>query len=84
MSIWFVSFPPRYSIALVVGLFKSVSASVLFREFPELKDRLWGGELWEDGYFVRTLGDQVTADVIRKYIRYHEEREQVPEQLELF
>ena len=40
----FVSSAPRYSIARVVGLFKSISASVLFREFPELKDRLWGGE----------------------------------------
>ena len=26
----FVSFPPRYSIARVVGLFNSISASVLF------------------------------------------------------
>lgn len=80
----FISFPPRYSIAWVVGLFKSISASVLFREFPELQDQLWGGEFWEDGYFVRTVGDEVTADIIRKYIRYHQEREQSPEQLELF
>ena len=71
----FVSFPPRYSIARVVGLFKSISASVLFKEFPELKSRLWGGEFWEDGYFVCTVGDEVTAEVIRKYIRYHQERE---------
>jgi len=80
----FVSFPPRYSIARVVGLFKSISASVLFREFPELKDRLWGGEFWEDGYFARTVGDEVTADTIRRYIEYHQERERSPKQLELF
>jgi len=80
----FILFPPRYSIAWVVGLFKSISASVLFREFPELQDQLWGGEFWEDGYFVRTVGAEVTADIIRKYIRYHQEREQSPEQLELF
>jgi len=71
----FVSFPPRYSIARVVGLFKSISASVLFREFPELKGRLWGGEFWEDGYFARTVGDEVTANTIRRYIKYHQERE---------
>jgi putative transposase len=80
----FVSFPPRYSIARVVGLFKSISASVLFGEFHELKRRLWGGKFWEDGYFVRTVGDEVTADVIRRYIKYHRERERSPKQLELF
>ncbi len=37
--------------------------------FPDLKKELWGGEFWEDGYFVRTVGDKVTAEVIRKYIR---------------
>ncbi|MHC1595048.1 MAG: transposase, partial [Methanotrichaceae archaeon] len=54
------------------------------QEFPELKNRLWGGEFWENGYFVRTVGDEVTAEVIRKYIRYHQERERAPQQLELF
>ena len=80
----FVSFPPRYSISRVVGLFKSISASVLFREFPGIQDQLWGGEFWEDGYFVRTVGDDVTGEMIRKYIQYHREREKAPEQLELF
>jgi putative transposase len=68
---FFVSFPPRYSIARVARLFKSISASVLFQEFSELKSRLWGGEFWENGYFVRTVGDEVTVEVIRKYILYH-------------
>ena len=80
----FVSFPPRYSIANVVGKLKSISASVIFREFPEVKKQLWGGEFWGDGYFVRTVGDEVTSDVIRKYIQYHKEREHVPDQLDLF
>ena len=80
----FVSFPPRYSIASVVAKLKSISASVLFREFPELKQQLWGGEFWEDGYFARTVGDKATAEVIRKYIEYHKEYEKSPKQLELF
>jgi putative transposase len=45
----FCSFPPRYSIAQVVTRFKSLSARAIFREFPRVKRRLWGGELWEDG-----------------------------------
>jgi REP element-mobilizing transposase RayT len=25
---------------------------------------------WNDGYFVRSVGDEVTATIIRKYIEY--------------
>ncbi len=80
----FLSFPPRYSISKVVGLLKSISASVIFQEYPEVKKELWGGELWNDGYFVRTVGDEVTAEVIRNYIKYHREQEKSPKQLDLF
>lgn len=80
----FVSFPPRLSISEVVGKFKAISALVLFRELPWLKEELWGGEFWEDGYFARTVGDEVTADVIRRYIEYHGEQEHKPTQLNLF
>ena len=80
----FLSFPPRYSISKVVGMLKSISASVIFREHPGVKQELWGGEFWEDGYFVRTVGDNVTAEIIRKYIRYHREQEKSPVQLDLF
>jgi putative transposase len=43
----FLTVPPRYAIAKVVGLLKSISASELFREFPELKRQLRGGEFWK-------------------------------------
>jgi len=80
----FLSFPPRYSTSRVVGMLKSISARVIFEEHPEVKKDLWGGEFWEDGYFVRTVGDKVTAEVIRKYIEYHREEERTPGQLEWF
>ena len=80
----FVSFPPRYSIARVVGMLKSISASVIFEKHPEVKRELWGGEFWEDGYFARTVGDRVTAETIRKYIEYHQEEENSPKQMKLF
>jgi putative transposase len=38
----------------------------MVHEFPELKRHLWS-----DGYFVRTVGDNVTTDVVRRYIQYH-------------
>ena len=79
----FLEFPPRYAIARVVGILKSISASRAFRHFPGLRARYWSGELWEDGYAVRTVGDRVTADLIRRYIRRHE-AEQATNQPELF
>jgi putative transposase len=63
----FLSFPPRYSISKVVGILKSIS--VIFQEHPDVKKELWGGEFWEDGYFARTVGDKVTEEMIRKYIK---------------
>ena len=79
----FLGFPPRYSIAKVVGILKAVSAREVRKEFPKVKDELWGGEFWEDGYFARTVGDEVTTEMITRYIRFHEEREKTPEQLKL-
>jgi len=66
----FLTAPPRYSPAGVVQIIKSISAKVVFKEFPEVKEQLWGGEFWSDGYFVRSVGDKVTSDVIRRYIKY--------------
>ena len=66
----FVEAPPKYSPAQVVQIMKSVSARELFKRFPKLREQLWAGELWNDGYFVRSVGDKVTADIIRKYIEY--------------
>lgn len=82
----FCSFPPRLSISQVVTRLKSLSARMLFREFPELRRHLLGGELWEGGYFVRTVGDSITADIIRRYIQKHAEGapERDESQLDLF
>ena len=66
-----ISFPPRYSVSKVVGILKSISGSKIFNEFPKVKEKLWGGHLWEQGYFYRTIGEHMTEDVIRKYIEQH-------------
>ena len=66
----FVEVLPKYSPAQVVQIMKSISARKIFEKFPELRKQLWAGELWNDGYFVRSVGDEVTADIIRKYIEY--------------
>jgi len=80
----FCAFPPRDSLAPVVTRFKSVSARAIFREFPRSKRRLWGGELWEEGSCARTVGDKVTAEVIRRYIQQHRIEKIGDAQLSLF
>lgn len=77
----FASIPPRYSVGETVRVLKSISAKEIFRH-PRVKKELWGGEFWEEGYFVRTVGDKVTRETIKKYIEYHGHEEKTPKQLE--
>ena len=77
----FVSAPPRWSPAELVRVLKSVSTQQLCKEFPPLRERMWGGELWSSGYFVRATGDAVTSVVIQRYIRYQRAHDEGPRQL---
>jgi putative transposase len=67
----FLSAPPKYSPGQIVRILKSRSAKAIFKEFPKVKKKLWAGEFWSDGYFVRSVGDEVTTEVISRYIKYH-------------
>jgi putative transposase len=78
----FLCAPPRYSPARVMQILKSISVREVFARFPWLRRKLWGGEFWGDGYFVRSIGDQVTSEIIRRYIRYQKSPKYV--QLELW
>jgi len=71
----FLSAPARYSPARIVQITKSISAKMVFEQFPEVKKELWGGEFWSDGYFVRSVGDKVTSEVIRCYIKYQQQEQ---------
>jgi putative transposase len=64
----FVGAAPRYAPSRVMQVLKSVSARMLFERFPELRKTLWGAEFWSDGGYVGTVGDGVTADIIRAYV----------------
>jgi len=41
----------------------------MFKAFPEIKKELWGGEFWSDGGYIGTVGDGITAEIIRDYMR---------------
>jgi putative transposase len=65
----FVEAPPRLSPAKIMNAVKGITSREMFRKFPELREVLWAGELWADGYYAATVGDKVTAEVVRRYIR---------------
>jgi putative transposase len=58
---------PQIEISKFVNSLKSVSARLLFREFPEIKKDLWKNHLWSPSYFLATTG-QVTLDILKKYV----------------
>ena len=60
---------PKYSPSQLFRVVKSVTAINLFREHPDLKKELWGGEFWSDGGYVGTVGEGANADIIRNYIK---------------
>ena len=60
---------PKYSASQIFRLVKSITARMLFEQFPDLKKELWGGEFWSDGGYVSTVGEGVNAEIIRKYIQ---------------
>jgi putative transposase len=50
-------------------MLKSITAREIFRQHPEVKKQLWGGEFWTDGYYVSTEGKHGNEDTISKYVR---------------
>ena len=64
----FLRAAPRYSPAQIMNIVKSISAKEMFKMFPELRKLLWGGEFWGDGYYVGSVGDGMTVEIIKKYI----------------
>ena len=63
----YLQIPPKLSISDVMKWIKGKSAERLFKKFPILEKRYWGGHLWARGYFVSTVG--ITDEIIRNYIQ---------------
>jgi len=60
---------PKYSVVQIVRTIKSLSAREVFRQCPEVKKQLWGGEFWSDGYFVTTVGKHGDEGMIANYVK---------------
>lgn len=63
------SFHPKISISQFVQIFKSITAKQLFKQFPELKEDLWGGEFWTDGYYAATISERGNWQRVEAYVK---------------
>jgi putative transposase len=71
--------PPKVSISDLMGTVKGRTAIRVFKKFPYLKQKpYWGNHFWAPGYCVDTVG--LDADMIRKYVKYQEDKERTEEQ----
>jgi len=59
---------PSYSPSRIVQRVKSVIAREVFAQAPEVKQQLWGGAFWGEGYFVNTVGQHGSESVIAAYV----------------
>ena len=65
----FVSGPPKLSITMIVKYLKGITGRKLFEQYPEIRTKLWKGELWNHSFYVETIGS-VSEENIRRYIEH--------------
>jgi putative transposase len=53
----------------IVQTIKSITAREIFKQLPEVKYDLWGGEFWSKGYWVNTVGRNHSENAVRDYVR---------------
>jgi putative transposase len=64
---------PQHFIPNIIKAMKGVSARHMFKEHPEIKNKIWGGSLWNPSYYVSTVSD-TTEEQIRRYIQSQKEK----------
>ena len=77
----YISIPPKFSVANVIGYIKGKSAIHIARTFGGRTRNFTGQNFWARGYFVSTVGRD--EEVIRNYIRRQENEDQRVDQLQL-
>lgn len=71
----FLSAPPRYSPSEIVKLIKTWSYHHIYHQYPKIKQYLWGGKMWANGFYVSTVSDSTTKEEIAKYVRNQKQQE---------
>lgn len=64
---------PQHFIPTIIKILKGNTARHLFMQFPEIKNKLYDGHLWNPSYFVATVNEN-TTEQIKEYINSQKER----------
>ena len=63
-----VNYPPKVFISKLVNNLKGVSSRMIRRKnYPSIREKLWGGALWSPSYFAGSCGG-APISIIRQYI----------------
>ncbi len=63
-----VEYPPKVSVSKLVNSLKGVSSRLIRKkDYPSIRNALWGDNLWSPSYFAGACGGAPLA-VIRQYI----------------
>ena len=65
----FVTAPPKLSPSLIIQYLKGITGRKLLEKYPELREQLWKGELWNHSTYIETIGD-VSSEAIQKFLEY--------------
>jgi putative transposase len=78
----YISIPPKFAVAQVVGFIKGKSAIYIARNFGVRQRNFQGEHFWARGDYVSTVGKD--EEVIKAYIKNQEAEDQKFEQRRLF
>lgn len=62
-----INYPPKVAISNLVNSLKGLSSRHLRKDFPEIKNKLWGDSLWSPSYFASSCGG-APLEIIKQYI----------------
>ena len=74
---------PSYSPSEVVKIIKGITGREIFKRCPEVKEYLWKGQFWTDGYFLSTVGKHTNEEAITEYVKNQGEKDNKYNQLYL-
>src|SRR5579864_1692014 len=60
---------PMYSPTKIARIVKSITAREIFKRKPEVREELWRGEFWTDGYFISSVGRHQSETAIGRYVK---------------
>ena len=67
-----VNYPPKVAISKLVNSLKGVSSHLIRkRNYPNIRNKLWGNALWSPSYFASSCGGAPLA-IIRQYIEHQQ------------